>query len=90
MAELLGVLGVDLPGADEEPLPLGVITLAASVAGYSGADAAEAVDALIVARADARQAKDWARADAVRDGLQALGVAIEDTPGGARVSVRRG
>ena len=90
VAELLGVLGVDLPGADEEPLPLGVITLAASVAGYSGADAAEAVDALIVARADARQAKDWARADAVRDGLQALGVAIEDTPGGARVSVRRG
>ena len=53
---------------------------------YEGADAAEAVDALLAARADARAAKDWACADAVRDGLCGLGFVIEDTPQGARVT----
>ena len=38
------------------------------------------MDALLAARADARAAKDWARADAVRDGLCGLGFTIEDTP----------
>jgi len=38
-------------------------------------------------RARARAEKDWARADAVRDGLTSLGVRIEDTASGARVCV---
>ena len=46
----------------------------------------EAVDALLAARADARAAKDFAKADAVRDGLTGLGFTIEDTPQGARVT----
>ena len=46
----------------------------------------EAVDALLDARATARAEKNWAVADAVRDGLTGLGFTIEDTPQGARVS----
>jgi cysteinyl-tRNA synthetase len=44
-------------------------------------DAAE-VEALIAARAQARANKDYAAADAARDKLTALGVAIEDTADG--------
>ena len=44
------------------------------------------MDALLTARAEARAAKDWPRADAVRDGLAGLGFTVEDTPQGARVS----
>jgi len=40
------------------------------------------------ARAAARAEKDYAQADAIRDLLSAAGVAVEDTPGGARWSVR--
>ena len=51
-----------------------------------------ALDALVsdrlTARADARAAKDWAAADAVRDLLTTAGIAVEDTPAGARWSMR--
>ncbi len=40
------------------------------------------MDLLIALRAEARQAKNFALADRVRDGLKELGVTIEDTPGG--------
>ena len=90
VVELMGVFGIDVAaGAGACPaqaLPPEVIALAADIAGYDGSDAAEAVDALLAARADARAAKDWGRADAVRDGLCGLGFVIEDTPQGARVS----
>ena len=61
--------------------------LARELAGYAGSDPAEAADALLAARASARAERDWARADAVRDGLSALGVSIADTATGARVTV---
>ena len=41
--------------------------------------------ALIAARQEARARGDYARADALRDELAALGVVVEDTPAGARV-----
>jgi cysteinyl-tRNA synthetase len=49
------------------------------------------VDALVLgllaARAEAREDKDWARADAIRDQLSAAGITIEDTPTGPKWSV---
>ncbi len=84
---LMGVLGIPLAkGQGETEYPLEVTALAADVAGYGGSDAMEAVEALIEARALARSQKDWAKADAVRDGLIGLGFVIEDTPQGAKVT----
>ena len=42
------------------------------------------VDALLQVRADAREGRDWAAADAVRDRLLAGGVEINDSPEGTR------
>jgi cysteinyl-tRNA synthetase len=45
----------------------------------------EDVQALVVARTDARAAKDWAEADRIRDELKAKGWVLEDKAGGTRV-----
>jgi cysteinyl-tRNA synthetase len=45
----------------------------------------EAAAALVAARDEARAAKDFARADALRDELIALGWTVEDTPSGTAV-----
>ncbi|NOX95204.1 MAG: hypothetical protein GXP04_08955, partial [Alphaproteobacteria bacterium] len=42
-----------------------------------------AIDALILERASARKAKDFARSDQIRDDLAAKGIIIEDGPDGA-------
>ena len=53
--------------------------------------AATALDGLVRAELDARTAaraaKDWAAADAIRDRLLAAGIAVEDSPTGARWSL---
>ncbi|MFC6420679.1 cysteine--tRNA ligase [Ornithinimicrobium tianjinense] len=59
----------------------------------AGSDAATQVLAALVeerlqARGTARAEKNFAEADAIRDRLTALGVVIEDTPSGARWSLR--
>ncbi|MEM7496427.1 MAG: cysteine--tRNA ligase [Pseudomonadota bacterium] len=43
----------------------------------------ERIDALLADRAGARKAKDFTRADAIREGLAAAGVEVTDTPEGA-------
>jgi cysteinyl-tRNA synthetase len=77
---MLGVLGLD-PFA--EPW--------ASRAGGEGDSLRAVVDGLVGMlldeRARARQARDFAAADAIRDRLAALGVAVEDTPAGPRWTV---
>jgi len=74
---MLHVLGLD-PGDPEW----------ADAASASNARASEALDGLmglvLDQRAAARQAKDWATADAIRDRLNSLGITVDDSPTGAR------
>ena len=51
-------------------------------AGGNGTDADTAIEELVAQRQAAREARDWATADALRDELSALGVVVEDTPSG--------
>ncbi len=88
IVELLAVLGVDLLAKadnNEEEIPEGVVALAGKLVGFSGDIPAAAVDLLLEARNNARANKDWALADAIRDGLSELGLMIEDTPSGTRI-----
>ncbi|MDP1923268.1 MAG: cysteine--tRNA ligase [Thiobacillus sp.] len=51
--------------------------------GAAGADLSEAeIDAMIVARRDARAAKNFAESDRIRDALLAAGIVLEDGAGG--------
>ena len=83
---MLDVLGLD-PASEQWRGQAGI------GAGASGAAAAEhsALDALVQAvleeRAAARAAKDWARADELRDRLAAAGVTVADGRDGATWSV---
>ena len=76
---MLDTLGLD-------PLAEPWVSEGAAGAAGAGADSAEhtALDRLVSEqleeRAEARKAKDFARADAIRDALGAAGIAIEDTP----------
>ncbi|MEV6772709.1 cysteine--tRNA ligase [Nocardia sp. NPDC051030] len=77
---MLGILGVD-------PLD------AHWAAPADSSSALEALDVLINAelqrRQEARAAKDWAGADAVRDRLKAAGVEVTDTPNGPEWSLTK-
>ncbi|MRR12858.1 cysteine--tRNA ligase, partial [bacterium] len=90
LRELLGVLGIQVEAAPVQTgeFPPAVLELARDLAGYDGSDTRAAVDALLAARAVARTDRNWAAADAVREGLADLGFTIEDTPQGARVAFR--
>jgi cysteinyl-tRNA synthetase len=73
---------------------LGLDPWAAPWDGHAGADVPlrDVVDALVAAalqeRQDARERKDYAAADAVRDRLAEAGIAIEDTPQGPRWTLK--
>ena len=87
ICNLTGVLGIDLASdAAGDDWPAEACALAARLADFDGDDPHAAVDALVAVRAEARAERDFARADAVRDGLCALGFSIEDTPSGVRVT----
>ena len=59
--------------------------------GTSAADAAlaELINALLLERVEAKAAKDYARADEVRDRLTAAGIALEDSREGTRWALAR-
>ena len=61
---------------------LGVLERNEAPAGAVDDDLATTVEARIAARAEAKANKDWAAADAIRDELTAMGVAIKDGPEG--------
>ncbi|MBR3234252.1 MAG: cysteine--tRNA ligase [Atopobiaceae bacterium] len=85
ICELAGVMGIELEQAQSD-LPAELVDLARENAGYTGGDPEEAAEVLLAARQEARAAKDWATADAIRDGITALGLVLEDTAAGARLS----
>ncbi|MBS5451321.1 MAG: cysteine--tRNA ligase [Coriobacteriia bacterium] len=80
----LTLLGIDLPIKTSD-LPLILTSVAADLVGYEGDNVDEAAAAILEERARARAAKDWARADAIRDQLAEIGLLVEDTAQGARV-----
>ena len=89
LCELSGVLGVNLAKAtDADELPAALVDLAAEHAGYAGTSPSEAADVLLAARAEARAAKNWGVADAIRNGITALGLVVEDTASGARLRTK--
>ena len=55
--------------------------------GMTAEEAAE-IEALIAKRTEARKAKDWATADAIRDALAARHIVVKDTPQGITWSVQ--
>jgi cysteinyl-tRNA synthetase len=75
---VLGLL--DLPRAESTRTAIGLFG--------PGVEPDARVESLLAARAEARKAKDFSRADAIRDELAALGLAIKDAPGG-KVEVTR-
>ena len=85
LCELADVMGIELD-AQQSALPAELVDLARERAGYEGSDPDEAAEVLLAARQTARKAKDWGTADAIRDGITALGLVVEDTPAGARLS----
>ena len=89
IAGALAQLGVELP-VIEEPLPVGLLGVAAGLTGYTGDDIDEAAEKILEARAAARVAKDWGTADAIRDQLRDMGLAIEDTASGSRITPQNG
>lgn len=84
IAGAFSILGVKLREPKEE-LPVGLLGVAAGLAGYTGDSVDEAAEVILTARAEARAAKDWARADAIRDQLRGMGLVIEDTAAGSRL-----
>ena len=63
----------------------------ASATGRQDDKLKNAVDALVAGlleeRTRAREAKDWARADAIRDQIKQAGIEVEDTPDGPKWSI---
>ncbi len=56
--------------------------------GNTDSKLSEKVEKMLNDRKEARQRKDWAAADAIRDALSDMGVLIEDTPSGTRWSLK--
>ena len=50
----------------------------------AAADGDAEIDALIAERTEARKAKNWARADEIRNQLTQMGIILEDTPQGVK------
>ena len=75
MMSVLGLLEVPEPDLSSGPAAAALETL---------------IEAQLAERAEAKSAKDFASADAIRDRLTAAGVQIEDTPAGATWSLTKG
>jgi len=90
LVELLEVLGLESVRPQADPLPAGLVDVARDLVGFDGDDVDGAVAALVDARAAARAAKARARADAIRDAVSDLGLVVEDTQAGTRITRQEG
>ncbi len=75
-----GTLADELAALERMDSVLGVLDLESEVA--TGDDDTARYDALVAERDAAKAAKDWARADAIRDELKADGIVLKDSPDG--------
>ena len=82
----LHVLGIEMPNERLYP-QLAAECMPAALTADDGGPVRAAIDGMVAARQAARAAKDFARADALRDLLQQAGIVIEDTPTGPRWSI---
>ncbi len=91
LVELAGVLGLTLEAREESPLDTELIAeFYAAVCQELGrvpayndvGDAEMMVNDLVEVRQELRKAKQWQQADMVRNKLDELGIALEDTPKG--------
>ena len=73
-----------LIGSFDQVLGLDLLEKAAALREKAAApvEGAEEIEALIAQRLEAKKAKDWAKADAIRDQLKAMGVEIKDSKEG--------
>jgi len=76
LTEILGILE-ELAGV------LGILTEEREV------QVSDEIKALVEARTAARAAKDWAKADEIRDQLSAMGVIVEDTKDGPKILIKK-
>ena len=75
--DVLGVLSLERAAAHQTEIGV-----------FIGVDPSAEIEALLAQRRDAKKAKDFARADAIRADLASRGLAIKDVAGG-RVEVSR-
>ena len=79
------VLGLDLLEKAAAKRAEQAKTKTATTGGYTiQGEGATAIDALVLQRAEAKKAKNFAEADRIRDELKAQGIEIIDVPGGAQ------
>ncbi len=81
--ELIDVLGLAEPGRTLADLAEVLGDLGDRFA-VTGESPEELVEGLLDARWAARQAQDWARADAIRGDLEGVGILVQDGAGGSR------
>jgi cysteinyl-tRNA synthetase len=82
--EIVDVLGIGEPGSDLDDLAAALAELAAEVGVATGDDPERMLDALVARRVAAREDRDWATADRLRDDLAAVGIVLEDSAEGTR------
>jgi cysteinyl-tRNA synthetase len=82
--EMVAVLGLEEPAIQLGDLADELAGLAGRAGLEAEGDAGDIVEALIAKREQARRDQDFETSDAVRDGLAALGVVLEDTADGTR------
>jgi cysteinyl-tRNA synthetase len=98
LAELWGVLkDQNVPLADalgtafdmDRVLGLGLADIREILEPTLETDLLAEIEGLVAERTEAKKAKDWVRADAIRNGLKERGIILEDGPGGTSWKLER-